>query len=160
MKVTDVLHAVRRWSRNHLDPLLYGGGARNIVSRTGPAAGTGGAGSSTSLRPNLGQPPSSAILYAAVFIGGAVATFMLVLAILTPSGRPPARSNRMPFAAAQVAGSASSRRGGFFMARQGAGPEVAAKEEAPLLCLYDRNTERKTEPVPYQLLKHLPAREA
>lgn len=160
MKVSHVYNAVRRWSRSHLDPILYGG-ATSLVQRTvaqaGAAAGKGGAGIGP--RQSLWQPTSTAVLYAAVFIGGAVATFMLVLAILTPSGRTPARNNRMPFAAAQVAGPASSRRSrGFFAARQGAGPEAAAKEEAPLLCLYDRYTERKTEPVPYQLLKHLPAR--
>ncbi|KAH9384572.1 hypothetical protein HPB48_026580 [Haemaphysalis longicornis] len=35
--------------------------------------------------------------------------------------------------------------------------QKSGNEEAPLLCLYDRNTERGKNPTPYQLLKHLPA---
>ncbi|KAH7973952.1 hypothetical protein HPB49_007632 [Dermacentor silvarum] len=116
---------------------------------------------------------NSFVLYGAVFVGGAVASFMLVLAILTPSGRT-AANNRAPLVAAQLvrslihcsnsateAGWANERTvrrsRGLIFSRQ-SGSVLKPSEEAPLLCFYDRYTERKKEPVRYQLLKHLPAR--
>ncbi|KAH8031350.1 hypothetical protein HPB51_016408 [Rhipicephalus microplus] len=102
-----------------------------------------------------GQTTNSFVLYGAVFVGGAVATLMLVLAILTPYSRTSGNS-RLPLIAAQRANERTVRRShGLIFSRQ-SGPMPS--EEAPLLCLYDRNTERKREPVRYQLLKHLPAR--
>lgn len=140
MHVDGLYRTLVRWRRNHLDP-LFGFGPRTGA----PAkAGIGG------------RAANSFVMYGAVFVGGAVATFMLVLAILTPSSRS-AGHHRVPLMAAQQAGGqrAVRRSHGLIFSRQ-MGP--APTEEAPLLCLYDRHTERKREPVRYQLLKHLPAR--
>ncbi|KAL1473188.1 hypothetical protein MTO96_038860, partial [Rhipicephalus appendiculatus] len=104
---------------------------------------------------SINQTTNSFLLYSSVFVGGAVATFMLVLAILAPSSRT-SGNNRLPLVAAQRANERTVRRShGLIFSRQSV---LMPSEGAPLLCLYDRNTERKREPVRYQLLKHLPAR--
>lgn len=148
MHVDGLYRTLARWRRNHVDP-LFRSRAPQAARRTGPpsskVAGKGRAAA------------NSFVLYGAVFVGGAVASFMLVLAILTPSGRT-AANNRAPLVAAQLANERTVRRSrGLIFSRQ-SGSVLKPSEEAPLLCFYDRYTERKKEPVRYQLLKHLPAR--
>ncbi|XP_065284820.1 chitinase-3-like protein 2 [Dermacentor albipictus] len=150
MHVDGLYRTLARWRRNHLDP-LFRLGARQIDRRPSlPPSKMAGSNRAASPAAN------SFVLYGAVFVGGAVASFMLVLAILTPSGREAA--NRAPLVAAQLANERTVRRSrGFIFSRQ-SGSVLKPREEAPLLCFYDRYTERKKEPVRYQLLKHLPAR--
>lgn len=146
MHVSGLYRSLVRWRRNQLDPLLRGGAKKFVGRRPGfPRKG------------GQSAAANSFVLYAAVFVGGAVATFMLVLAIMTPSGRSAAGRNRLPFAAAQAHERTIRRSRGLVFSRQ-RGVAERPSVEAPLLCLYDRNTERKKEPVQYQLLKHLPAR--
>lgn len=139
MHVDGLYRTLARWRRTHLDPLFRVGTSKGVPAKKGMGVRTA----------------NSFVLYGAVFVGGAVATFMLVLAILTPSSRTPG-SHRLPLVAAQRANERTVRRshGLIFSRQSGSMPS----EGAPLLCLYDRNTERKREPVRYQLLKHLPAR--
>ncbi|KAH9367004.1 hypothetical protein HPB48_000056 [Haemaphysalis longicornis] len=87
---------------------------------------------------------NSHVLYVALFVSFALAVTVVSLAIMPEKSR-----KRAPVSAAQVAHGRSRR---AVVSRQKSG-----NEEAPLLCLYDRNTERGKNPTPYQLLKHLPA---
>nr|XP_054925338.1 uncharacterized protein LOC129384166 [Dermacentor andersoni] len=94
MQVDGLYRTLARWRRNHLDPLFWRG-ARQTDRRTGvPPSKKAGSNRAASPAAN------SFVLYGAVFVGGAVASFMLVLAILTPSGR--AAANRAPLVAAQL----------------------------------------------------------
>ncbi|KAH7976247.1 hypothetical protein HPB52_010378 [Rhipicephalus sanguineus] len=128
MHVDGLYRTLARWRRTHLDPLFRVGTSKGVPAKKGMGVRTA----------------NSLVLYGAVFVGGAVATFMLVLAILTPSSRT-SGSHRLPLVAAQRANERTVRRshGLIFSRQSGSMPS----EGAPLLCLYDRNTERKREPV-------------
>lgn len=129
MWLSDLYRAMSRWRVSQLSaaPRV---GARQAYGWTGLWA------------------QNSLILYAAVFVSCAVAVAVISLAIM-----PDKTSKWAPARSAQFAFQQAPRRSRrLVVSRQKSG-----NEEAPLLCLYDRNTEREKSPTPYQPLKHLPA---
>lgn len=135
-----LLAAVSRWSKTRLDPLLGASGNVGKARDVGDGAAAVGA-------------RNPCLLYSAVFVGGSLATFMLALAIMSPESS--LSRDRWQYAR----GSQGIRQRGLVFSRQGVGSVNGAWDStAPLVCLYDRNSERTKEPVRYQMLKHLPAR--
>ncbi|CAN8001997.1 unnamed protein product [Ixodes hexagonus] len=133
-----LLAAASRWCRTRLDPLLGAPATHKVVGHGGGDASK-----------------NPCLLYTAVFVGGSLATFMLALAIMSPVTPSYRDSGRPRYAGA----SQGARQRGLVFSRQGMGGGNGGWSSAvPLVCVYDRNSERAKEPVRYQMLKHLPAR--
>ncbi|KAL1487004.1 hypothetical protein MTO96_046712, partial [Rhipicephalus appendiculatus] len=101
MHVDGLYRTLARWRRTHLDPLFQVGPRKGVPAKK-----------------SINQTTNSFLLYGSVFVGGAVATFMLVLAILAPSSRT-SGNNRLPLVAAQRANERTVRRShGLIFSRQ------------------------------------------
>ncbi|XP_064486918.1 chitinase-3-like protein 2 [Ornithodoros turicata] len=95
---------------------------------------------------NMTSPPLL-LLYAVVFLGGVMVTFLLALTAIPKSAEQ--NNTRVPLIPIH-------RR--LIFSRQGAGSVKTVTTGAPMFCFYDRYSERHTEPVKYSPIKHLPAR--